>query len=143
MLKMWKAVDNIIRQEQGTAVVEVSFIVPLLIFLMAGIFLFSLSVIDIAAVKNYEIITAHKSEISQSTLENETVSLLISSADNCKTESQIMTLSVKMSVHGKLPWKGLQDYMQTKYSHQIVTKTLRDNRRKWMLEKELLKNIKE
>lgn len=133
MFKMWRQVRILLKKEQGATIVEVSFIIPLLLFFMAGIFLFSLYFLDLAAVKKDTIVIVQQ--------ERDTLNfskLMVAKRGEYQKKEQLEQRRIEIKVSGKLPWKGLSQYMQTEYKSTIKTIGIKDRRKQWMWGAEIL-----
>lgn len=134
---MWRQVRNVLKKNQGAAIVEVSFIIPLLLFLLSGMLLFSLYLLDVGAVKKDTIVIAQQEE-KKIDLEENVSFLTVAKRSKYQKKDKLEKVVVEVEMSGRLPWDGLLDYMHIKYKSTIKTVCVKDRRKEWMWGAEIL-----
>ena len=132
MQKLCRKIREKAKSRTGATIVEVSFIVPLLVFLMAGILLFFIFMTDMATLKGASItIAGNETDQEEEDWELVTEDLSFAKLLNHEKNQNINSSLVNAEITASLPWKGLGEYMSAYFEFEANTKAVLDHRKEW------------
>lgn len=132
MQKLWRRLKEIPADQTGASVIEVSFLIPLILFLLAGSLIFAIFMLDMAQAKGEAIAMSCMEEIGQQDQNSIQGRFHIARISSQEIKEDLLYKKVHLAISATGPWRGIGDYMLINYHFQTDSSASLDRRKEMM-----------